>query len=86
MLRYVIILLFLVKIDAQLVHPVSESTLYQTHVKFEWLENPQANQAAETEQEKGSQEKDSKEKDANDENVVDADFEEVDEESEKKSN
>ena len=43
MLRYFIILLFLVKIDAQLVHPVSESTLYQTHVKFEWLENPQAN-------------------------------------------
>ena len=30
--------------------------------------------------------KDSGEKDANDENVVDADFEEVDEESEKKSN
>ena len=51
-----------------------------------YKENPQANQAAETEQEKGSQEKDSKEKDANDENVVDADFEEVDEESEKKSN
>ena len=44
MLKYFFILLLFTNLDAQLIYPNSESTLFQTHVKFEWTEHPQANQ------------------------------------------
>ena len=44
MLKYFFILLLFTNLDAQLIYPNSESTLFQTHVKFEWIEHPQANQ------------------------------------------
>ena len=50
-----------------------------------YKQNPQANQSASPDQENTKNE-DAGKKDAKDDNVVDADFEEVNEESEKKSN
>jgi molecular chaperone DnaK len=50
-----------------------------------YKQNPQDNQSSEGAEENKNQEK-SDEKGKKDDNVVDADFEEVDEESEKKSN
>tara|TARA_B100002052_G_C15879461_1_gene598499 strand:- start:979 stop:3021 length:2043 start_codon:yes stop_codon:yes gene_type:complete len=44
MIKFLIFFLIFGTIKSELLHPESGSTLYQTHVRFEWIENPQANQ------------------------------------------